>query len=128
MKITLNRRNSIAHQIISATNYDIFNCDLHCIRFILFKDDPDVTIQETMSIETVSSSATDWGLSFQTEGDAPIGNMSISDLDNFDAYYLGNTDEKNILNFRLWFRQRKYKSNSHCFKKTQCPCYLFYCG
>lgn len=38
----------------------------------------------------------DWGLSFQTEGAPPIGNATAEQLAAYDAYYVGNTDEKRI--------------------------------
>ena len=37
-----------------------------------------------------------WGLSFQTEGQAPIGNASAESLKQYDAAYLGDTSEKVI--------------------------------
>ena len=37
-----------------------------------------------------------WGLSFQTEGQAPIGNVSNEKLRTYDAVYLGDTDQKVI--------------------------------
>ncbi len=35
-----------------------------------------------------------WGLSFQTEGQAPVGNAGAQQLRQLDAYYVGQTDEK----------------------------------
>jgi len=35
-----------------------------------------------------------WGLSFQQEGQSPIGTASISQLQKYDAAYIGNTEEK----------------------------------
>lgn len=35
-----------------------------------------------------------WGLSFRTEGQAPVGNASQSALSAYDAAYIGNTEEK----------------------------------
>lgn len=35
-----------------------------------------------------------WGLSFRTQGQSPIGNASVTELEKFDAAYLGNTEEK----------------------------------
>lgn len=35
-----------------------------------------------------------WGLSFQQEGKAPTGPASVSQLANYDAAFLGNTEEK----------------------------------
>ena len=37
-----------------------------------------------------------WGLSFQTQGSAPIGPASVQSLGKFDAVYLGDTSEKVI--------------------------------
>lgn len=34
-----------------------------------------------------------WGLSFQTQGQAPVGNASREDLARYDAAYVGNTEE-----------------------------------
>ena len=44
----------------------------------------------------VPASAGNWGLSFPTEGEAPVGNASQADLANYDAYYLGDTGQKVI--------------------------------
>lgn len=35
-----------------------------------------------------------WGLSFRQEGSAPIGNAGVRQLQQYDAVYLGNTNEK----------------------------------
>ena len=35
-----------------------------------------------------------WGLSFRTEGQPPVGNAGIQDLEKYDAAYIGNTNEK----------------------------------
>ncbi len=37
-----------------------------------------------------------WGLSFQAEGAAPIGNASASQLKEYNAYYVGDTSKKKI--------------------------------
>lgn len=37
-----------------------------------------------------------WGLSFQTQGEAPIGNTDVDTLEKYDAAYLGNGGEKTI--------------------------------
>lgn len=39
---------------------------------------------------------TDWGLSFQSEGAPPVANASQEYLRNFDALYVGNTNQKEI--------------------------------
>ena len=35
-----------------------------------------------------------WGLSFRTEGEPPVGNADSTALRQYDAAYIGNTDEK----------------------------------
>jgi len=37
-----------------------------------------------------------WGLSFRTEGEAPVGNTDQAILSKYDAAYLGDTSEKTI--------------------------------
>lgn len=39
---------------------------------------------------------TNWGLSFQKEGEPPVGNASAQYLRQYDAYYLGDTSKKTI--------------------------------
>ena len=45
---------------------------------------------------TASASNTNWGLSFQKEGEAPVGNATSEYLSGYNARYLGNTKEKTI--------------------------------
>ena len=47
--------------------------------------------QQSRAIETGS-----WGLSFRTEGKAPVGNASAEALRRYDAVYLGNEAEQRI--------------------------------
>lgn len=44
--------------------------------------------------ETISNAVGNWGLSFQEEGKRPVGNASIEELQQYDAYYAQDTDEK----------------------------------
>ena len=39
---------------------------------------------------------TNWGLSFQKEGAAPVGNASASELSKYDAWYVGDSGKKKI--------------------------------
>lgn len=57
-----------------------------------------VYVYETISNFSVSVSTeiTNWGLSFREDGKAPVGNASAKALKEFDAYYVGNDDEKII--------------------------------
>lgn len=40
------------------------------------------------------SESTSWGLSFQKEGERPVGNATINDLGKYHAYYAEDTNEK----------------------------------
>ncbi len=39
-------------------------------------------------------SVDNWGLSFPVEGEAPVGNATMEDLAQYDAWYLGDTSKK----------------------------------
>lgn len=45
---------------------------------------------------TTSAEATNWGLSFKENGKSPVGNATPEYLKNYNAYYIGNPDEKVI--------------------------------
>jgi len=45
---------------------------------------------------SVSAKISNWGLSFREIGKAPVGNASCEYLKKYDAYYVGNPDEKII--------------------------------
>lgn len=45
---------------------------------------------------TVSTEITNWGLSFRENGKAPIGNATARALKEYNAYYVGDDDEKVI--------------------------------
>ena len=44
----------------------------------------------------IPASAADWGLSFQTEGQTPVGNASAEELAQYNACYVGDTSKKVI--------------------------------
>lgn len=48
------------------------------------------------TVPVMETAQANWGLSFQTEGQAPIGNASAEKLREFGACYVGNTAEKKI--------------------------------
>lgn len=50
-------------------------------------------IEYTSAVETASS-GNNWGLSFQEEGKRPVGNASIEELKEYDAYFAADTEEK----------------------------------
>ena len=53
------------------------------------------------------SESTSWGLSFQKEGERPVGNATINDLGKYHAYYAEDTNEKKIyLTFDAGYENR----------------------
>ncbi len=44
----------------------------------------------------IPASADNWGLSFPQEGQSPVGNASVEDLAQYDAWFLGDTSQKVI--------------------------------
>ncbi len=58
--------------------------------FILF---PHQTAAQTAAEEAIPASVSDWGLSFQTEGQPPVGNVSAETLRQWNAFYVGDTSK-----------------------------------
>ena len=44
----------------------------------------------------VAVSTDNWGLSFPTEGQSPVGNATVEELAQYNAYYLGDASQKVI--------------------------------
>ena len=42
----------------------------------------------------IPAAADNWGLSFPNEGQSPVGNASVEDLAQYDAWFLGDTSQK----------------------------------
>ena len=61
--------------------------------FILF---PRENAEPTAAEQAVPASVSDWGLSFQTEGQPPVGNVSAEELRQYNAFYVGDTSRKTI--------------------------------
>ena len=78
---------------------------------------------------TVPASVDNWGLSFQTEGEAPVGNASVADLAQYDAYYLGDTSKKVIyLTFDCGYENGYTEKILDALKKQQAPAAFFVVG
>ena len=70
-----------------------------------------------------------WGLSFRTEGSAPIGNASVSQLAAYDACYLGDPAEKVIyLTFDAGYENGCTAEILDVLKKHQVPAAFFLVG
>ncbi len=70
-----------------------------------------------------------WGLSFRTPGEPPIGPASAAQLSKVDAVYLGNTEEKVIyLTFDAGYENGCTKEILSALKKHNAPAAFFLVG
>ena len=70
-----------------------------------------------------------WGLSFQEEGKAPVGNASFDELKKYHAYYARNTDQKVIyLTFDCGYENGNTPSILAALKKHHVPATFFVVG
>jgi len=71
---------------------------------------------------TVSTEITNWGLSFKENGRAPIGNATPRVLKEYNAFYVGNDDDKVIyLTFDAGFRFKSVLQNRYLVAVPTCP-------
>lgn len=77
----------------------------------------------------VAVSTDNWGLSFPTEGEPPVGNASVADLAQYDAYYLGDTGKKVIyLTFDCGYENGYTEQILDVLQKHQAPAAFFVVG
>ena len=80
-------------------------------------------------IPTSSTSESNWGLSFQEEGKPPVANTTAEELKQFDAYYMQNTEEKNIyLTFDCGYENGNTAPILDAIKKHNAPATFFIVG
>lgn len=83
----------------------------------------------TAAPAAVPASTDNWGLSFPTEGESPVGNASVADLAQYDAYYLGDTSQKVIyLTFDCGYENGYTETILDVLKKHQAPAAFFVVG
>ncbi len=70
-----------------------------------------------------------WGLSFRQEGSAPVGNASSAALSQYDAVYIGDTEEKTIyLTFDAGYENGCTAEILDALKKHNAPAAFFLVG
>ena len=70
-----------------------------------------------------------WGLSFQREGEAPVGNADNETLSKYDATFLGNRDEKRIyLTFDAGYENGNTEKILQTLEKHGVPAAFFLVG
>lgn len=78
--------------------------------------------------EAVEASA-NWGLSFPTEGEAPVGNATQEELSQYDAHYLGDTSKKVIyLTFDCGYENGNTEKILDALKRHNAPAAFFVVG
>lgn len=83
----------------------------------------------SVSSEVTAANITDWGLSFQTEGAAPIGNAASEHLAQYNSYYLGDTSQKVIyLTFDAGYENGNTPAILDALKKHNAPAAFFVVG
>ena len=77
----------------------------------------------------VPASADNWGLSFQTEGETPVGNAGIEELAEYGACYVGDTEKKVIyLTFDCGYENGYTERILDVLKKHRAPAAFFVVG
>ena len=91
-----------------------------------------IAIAVTVAISVFSGSALEtgsWGLSFRTEGAAPIGNAGKDQLKAYDAAYIGDTGEKVLyLTFDAGYENGCTEKILDVLKQHQVPAAFFLVG
>lgn len=85
----------------------------------------DVTIQEA----SPKRKAQDWGVGFGAQGEQPTGNVSADELKKYDAYYVGNADEKTLyLTFDCGYENGNTPAILDALQKHNAPATFFVVG
>lgn len=74
------------------------------------------------------SKVTNWGLSFQADGQRPTGNATAEHLREYDAYYLGADEKVIYLTFDAGFESGDTPSILDTLKKHNAPAAFFLVG
>ena len=87
------------------------------------------TAEEAGASAAIPASTDNWGLSFPTEGESPVGNATAEDLAQYDAYYLGDTGRKVIyLTFDCGYENGYTAQILDALKKHNAPAAFFVVG
>ena len=100
-----------------------------CLILVLLVSPLDREAVPTTSSIVLPVSTTNWGLSFQVEGDAPVGNATQESLAQYNAYYLGDTGKKVIyLTFDCGYENGYTEPILDALKKHNAPAAFFVVG
>lgn len=83
---------------------------------------------QSQSVETAAAGS-NWGLSFQEEGKRPVGNASIEELAEYNAYFARDTEEKIIyLTFDAGYENGNMPAILDALKKHNASATFFVVG
>ena len=90
---------------------------------------PGDTTAPTSGGAAVPASVDNWGLSFQAEGETPVGNAGIDELATYGACYVGDTEKKVIyLTFDCGYENGYTEQILDVLKKHNAPAAFFVVG
>ena len=105
------------------------SCAGSLVTWLSHNSDPSQNFSETSGSSILSASSDSWGLSFQKEGQRPIGNASIEELKEYNAYFAQDTSEKILyLTFDAGFENGNTPAILDALKKHQAPATFFVVG
>ncbi|MCM1064018.1 MAG: polysaccharide deacetylase family protein [Eubacterium sp.] len=82
-----------------------------------------------VSIGVVQQETENWGLGFGKEGEKPVGNASVSEMKQYDAYYMAEGDEKVLyLTFDCGYENGNTVPILDALKKHNAPATFFVVG
>lgn len=86
-----------------------------------------INIYESKSV--MARTSENWGLGFSKEGEAPSANETAEELKKWDAYYMGNPEEKKIyLTFDAGFENGNTEAILEALKATNVKATFFLVG
>jgi peptidoglycan-N-acetylmuramic acid deacetylase len=84
---------------------------------------------QVSDVSAILSASQNWGLSFQKEGERPIGNATIEELSPYNAYFAQDTEEKVLyLTFDAGYENGNMPKILEALKKHQVSATFFVVG
>lgn len=84
---------------------------------------------QMVSTSAVLMQAENWGLGFGAEGTKPTGNAAVEELKQYNAYFVGNGDEKKLyLTFDCGYENGNTQAILDALKKHEAPATFFVVG
>lgn len=88
-----------------------------------------IQTERSMGVFSVAMQADNWGLGFGAEGTQPTGNATADELKQYDAYYVGDAEEKVIyLTFDCGYENGYTEPILDALKKHEAPATFFVVG